>query len=116
MAVRGCRYGPTEVPLRRSSGPVERIGMSLRPKYISFDCYGTLLYFEMAPAARRLYADRISEPAMDDFTADFSAYRLDEVLGAWRPYRDVVEGALRRLCAKWRIDYRDSDAESIYAA
>jgi 2-haloacid dehalogenase len=90
--------------------------MSLRPKYISFDCYGTLLYFEMAPVARKLYADRVPATAMDAFTADFSAYRLDEVLGAWKPYREVVEGALRRLCAKWRTDYRDSDAERVYAA
>ena len=30
-----------------------------KPKYISFDCYGTLIYFEMAPMAQKLFADRI---------------------------------------------------------
>lgn len=89
---------------------------TLRPKYISFDCYGTLIYFEMGPVARRLYADRITAADMDAFVADFSAYRLDEVLGAWKPYRQVVEGALTRTCAKWTIDYRDSDADAVYAA
>ncbi|MGG2476931.1 haloacid dehalogenase type II, partial [Rhizobium sp. BR5] len=29
-----------------------------RPKYISFDCYGTLINFQMAEAARDLYGDR----------------------------------------------------------
>jgi 2-haloacid dehalogenase len=90
--------------------------MALKPKYITFDCYGTLIYFEMAPVARRLYADRIDAAAMDRFVADFSAFRLDEVLGAWKPYRDVVEGSLRRTCAKWRVDYRPADAETVYAA
>lgn len=88
----------------------------LRPKYITFDCYGTLIYFEMAPVARRLYADRIAEADMQQFTDDFSAYRLDEVLGAWKPYRDVVEGALRRTCKRWNIKYRDSDTAEVYAA
>nr|WP_277991163.1 haloacid dehalogenase type II [Sphingomonas panni] len=88
----------------------------LRPKYITFDCYGTLIYFEMAPVARRLYADRIAAEDMDRFCDDFSAYRLDEVLGAWKPYRDVVEGSLRRTCAKWGIEYRDSDTADVYAA
>jgi 2-haloacid dehalogenase len=87
----------------------------LRPKYITFDCYGTLIYFEMGPAARRVYGDRISGAAMDAFVDEFSAYRLDEVLGAWKPYREVVEAALRRTCKKLKVEYRESDADTIYA-
>lgn len=90
--------------------------MALKPRYISFDCYGTLIYFEMAPVARALYADRVAADTMDAFVADFSAYRLDEVLGAWKPYADVVEGSLRRTCAKWGVAYRDGDAAAVYAA
>lgn len=90
--------------------------MALKPRYISFDCYGTLIYFEMAPVARALYADRVAADTMDAFVADFSAYRLDEVLGAWKPYADVVEGSLRRTCAKWGVEYRDGDAAAVYAA
>ena len=89
---------------------------NLRPKFITFDCYGTLIHFQMAPVARTLYADRIEAAAMDAFCQDFSAYRLDEVLGAWKPYKDVVEGSLRRTCKKWGIAYRDSDTEAVYAA
>lgn len=88
----------------------------LRPKYITFDCYGTLIYFQMAPVARALYADRVAPEKMDAFIADFSAYRLDEVLGAWKPYKDVVEGSLRRTCKKADVEYRDSDADAVYAA
>ena len=89
--------------------------MTIRPKYITFDCYGTLIYFEMAPAARRIYADRVADgAAMDAFVRDFSSYRLDEVLGAWKPYRDVVDSALRRTCKKNKVEYRDSDAQDVY--
>ncbi len=90
--------------------------MALRPKYITFDCYGTLINFDMAGSARRIYADRVTDPeAMDAVVREFSAYRLDEVLGAWKPYRDVVESALQRTCKKLAIDYRDSDIEQLYA-
>ncbi|BCM82529.1 dehalogenase [Methylobacterium indicum] len=88
----------------------------LAPKYITFDCYGTLIYFEMAPVARRLYADRVPAERMDAFVEDFSAYRLDEVLGAWKPYKDVVANALTRTCKRNGVEYRDSDADAVYAA
>ena len=90
--------------------------MALRPKYITFDCYGTLINFDMAGSARRIYARRVpDEGAMDRFVREFSAYRLDEVLGAWKPYYDVVESALQRTCKKLAIEYRDSDVAEVYA-
>ena len=89
--------------------------MSFRPKYITFDCYGTLLNFEMGPAARRAYADRLPDAArMEHFVNEFRIFRLDETLGAWKPYRDVIESALRRTCKKVGVEYRDSDVERIY--
>lgn len=87
-----------------------------RPKFITFDCYGTLVYFQMAPVARALYADRVAPDAMDRFIADFSAFRLDEVLGAFKPYRQVVANALVRTCRLNGVDYRDSDIDTVYAA
>jgi 2-haloacid dehalogenase len=88
----------------------------LKPKFITFDCYGTLINFEMAPVARKVYADRLAGEALEAFCRDFSAYRLDAVLGAWRPYAQVVAEALQRSCRKSGIDYRDSDGEALYAA
>lgn len=88
----------------------------LKPKFITFDCYGTLINFEMAPVARQVYADRLSGGALDDFCRFFSAYRLDGVLGAWRPYMEVLREALQRACRRSGIAYRDGDAEAHYAA
>ena len=72
--------------------------MSFRPKYITFDCYGTLTNFDMAGAARDIYGQRFDATQMASFIADFSTYRRDEVLGAWKPYADVVNQSLERTC------------------
>lgn len=89
---------------------------TLRPKYISFDCYGTLINFQMAPTARKIFADRIAAADMDQFTRDFAAYRLDEVLGDWKPYDQVVCNAVQRTCRRWGIEYRDNEGMKFYEA
>jgi 2-haloacid dehalogenase len=87
-----------------------------RPKYITFDCYGTLTRFRMGDMAREMFADRVAPDRMDPFVADFSAYRLDEVLGAWKPYVDVLKSALRRTCKRWGLDYREAEGQKYYDA
>ena len=88
--------------------------MSPRPKFITFDCYGTLTHFDMAGAARRIYGDALSEPAMVQFIKNFAAYRLDEVLGAWKPYAEVVHNAVERTCRRHGVTFRPEDALRIY--
>src|SRR3954468_5836021 len=87
-----------------------------RPKYITFDCYGTLTNFDMAGAARRVYGSRLPPLAMAQFIKDFAAYRLDEVLGAWKPYLEVVHNSVERTCKRNGITFRPEDAQHIYEA
>ena len=86
--------------------------MTFRPKYVTFDCHGTLINFDMAGAARRIYGAQLSEPAMSAFIKDFSAYRLDEVLGAWKPYAEVVHNAVERTCKRNGVAFRPEDAQA----
>jgi len=90
--------------------------MTYRPDFISFDCYGTLINFEMGPTAQKLFSDRVDPQSMEPFLASFKAYRLDEVLGAWKPFFDVVANSIQRACAAHRVEYRDSDAQALYDA
>jgi 2-haloacid dehalogenase len=90
--------------------------MTFRPKYISFDCYGTLTRFRMGEVARDMFADRIPAERMEQFVADFSAYRFDECLGDWKPYETVLKNAVRRLCRKWGLQYLDHEAQKYYDA
>jgi 2-haloacid dehalogenase len=89
---------------------------SLRPKYISFDCYGTLINFQMAELARELFADRIAPENMAQFTTDFARYRLDEVMGDWRPYDQLLCNSVERTCKRWGIEYRDNEGLKFYKA
>ncbi len=63
-----------------------------------------------------MFADRIPAEKMEQFIADFSAYRFDEVLGDWQPYETVLKNAVRRLCRKWKLQYLDAEAQQYYDA
>jgi 2-haloacid dehalogenase len=56
--------------------------MTFRPRYITFDCYGTLINFQIHSLTRTLLADRLDLARMPQFLTDFSAYRFDE---PWAP-------------------------------
>jgi 2-haloacid dehalogenase len=88
----------------------------LRPKYITFDCYGTLTHFRMDQIAREVFAGRVAAGEMQAFNLDFTSYRRDEVLGAWKPYSDVICNSVRRTCKKWAIEYSEADGARIYQA
>lgn len=85
-----------------------------RPRYISFDCYGTLTNFRMAEMAREIFPDRVPADRMESFVKDFAGYRLDEVLGAWKPYREVVHNSIERTCKRWSIEFRPEEALRVY--
>ncbi|WP_321786238.1 haloacid dehalogenase type II [Burkholderia pyrrocinia] len=86
------------------------------PKYITFDCYGTLTRFRMSDMAREIYADRLSPVDLEEFVRVFGAIRRDEVLGAWKPYRDVVVNSIRRTCEKLGVKFDEAEAERFYLA
>lgn len=89
---------------------------TLKPKFITFDCYGTLTRFRMADMARSIFADRVPAERMEEFVLHFAAYRLDEVLDAWKPYEDVVKNAVRRTCKHWNMPYIEAEGQQIYDA
>jgi 2-haloacid dehalogenase len=88
--------------------------MAFRPKFITFDCHGTMIFFDMAGAARDHYGAALPGPRMEAFIRDFSAYRLDEVLGAWKPYAEVVHNALERTCRRNGVAFDPAVAQEIY--
>lgn len=87
-----------------------------KPKYITFDCYGTLTNFDMAGAARAQYKGKVSEANMPGFLESFRGYRLDEVLGAWKPFSEVICNAVARTCKTWGVKYEEADGMAIYNA
>ena len=88
----------------------------VRPKYITFDCYGTLIRMQFPEMARTFCSDQLAPDRMEAFCKDWSGYRLDEVLGAWKPYAEVLHNSLERCCRKWGLDFRSEDAAALYSA
>lgn len=89
---------------------------TFRPKFITFDCYGTLINFRAGDLARERFADRVAPERMDDFVRDFAAYRFDEVLGAWKPYDEVLRNAVERTCRRHGIAFDRDEAQLFYEA
>ena len=70
-----------------------------RPKYVSFDCYGTLISWPMTPITKELVGDQVPAEQWDQFVAEFRA-----VLDAYYPYEQVLQDAFDRVCRKWGIE------------
>jgi 2-haloacid dehalogenase len=88
---------------------------AFRPKYVTFDCYGTLIFFNIAGAVRRIYGGKLDQATLAKLTRIYAAYRIDEVLGAWKPYAEVLGNALRRACERTGVEFKQAHADEIYA-
>jgi 2-haloacid dehalogenase len=88
--------------------------MTFSPKFITFDCHGTMIFYDMAGAVHDHYGDTLSPDALKVFIRNFAAYRLDEVLGAWKPYADVVHNSLERTCKRNGVPFDPKIATEIY--
>lgn len=89
---------------------------ALRPRYITFDCYGTLTRFRISDMAREMFAARLPADQVEAFVRDFTGYRFDEVMGAWKPYDQVIKNALRRTCRRYGFDDSEAEGQRIYDA
>lgn len=77
---------------------------TFRPKYVSFDCYGTLISWPMTPVTKELVGDQIPAEQWDQFVAEFRGYRYDQVCGEYYPYEQVLQDSFERVCRKWGIE------------
>lgn len=81
----------------------------IRPEYVSFDNYGTLINWQMNDTARQLTAGQLSDEQFQEFTYRFSKYRYDAVCGDYLPYDTVLQNSYERACIRFGIE-SDSDA------
>lgn len=76
----------------------------IRPDYVSFDNYGTLINWQMNDTARQLTAGQLSDEQFREFTYRFSKYRYDAVCGDYLPYDTVLQNSYDRACARFGIE------------
>ncbi|WP_426301990.1 HAD-IA family hydrolase [Arthrobacter sp. R-11] len=73
-----------------------------RPKYISFDIYGTLINWNSDAVTRRLLDGRLPEEQWPAFKKVFRGYRFDAVLD-YAPYEEILQSSFDRVCKYFGI-------------
>jgi len=86
------------------------------PTFVTFDCYGTLVDFDIDAVTVRALGPRLEGIDVDAFLRDFEEIRYQEVRGAYRPYREVLRGSLAQAMQRSGLTYRDEDGGAIVAA
>ena len=87
--------------------------IKIRPDYVTFDCYGTLINFEITSVTRRLLGDQLTQDEFDAFVPAFRAYRYDQVCSAsFYAYEQVLEDAFTRVCRRWGLQVQRVPARS----
>jgi 2-haloacid dehalogenase len=89
---------------------------SYGPRFITFDCYGTLIDFQIDRTMEEIFGERLPSESREPFFRSATAYRFDEVLGPYKPYRDVIANSTKRAAARHGIEYRDEDGQRLYEA
>ena len=86
------------------------------PSFIPFDCYGTLVDFDLSSVTLDTLGDRAAGIDVESFLSDFERVRFEEVLGDYKPYRTVLKESLRKVMESHGLEYRDEDGDAIVAA
>lgn len=86
------------------------------PRYVTFDCYGTLTDFNLTPATLETLGPRLDGVDTEAFLRRFEVVRYEEVLGEYRPYRQILCDSLRRTLDEFGLEYRDEDGQALIDA
>jgi 2-haloacid dehalogenase len=87
-----------------------------RPKFLTFDCYGTLIDFDMDNFIVDYLGPRLDGIDVDHFVREFSKIRFEETLEPYRHYRELLPRSLLKAMSKFGLDYHDQDGAAIVAA
>ncbi|MGC7098226.1 haloacid dehalogenase type II [Amycolatopsis lurida] len=84
----------------------------------TFDCYRTLVDFNLEAATRAILGERFAEYEVDEqkFDNDAKAIRFHAVVDEYRPYREVLRRTLRSVMLLHGLAYTDEDGEALIEA
>ncbi|HWC21389.1 MAG TPA: haloacid dehalogenase type II [Flexivirga sp.] len=88
--------------------------LAAEPEFVTFDMNGTLINFRINDAIREVMADRIPQEVERAFLRLTGQLRIDECMGEWKPFHQIVEQSLRRSTRIFGLDYRPGDGGAVY--
>ena len=85
---------------------------------VTFDCYGTLVDFDLNGPVRDALGPRLRIDGVDEaeFLRDFRVMRFQAVLEEYRPYKRVLRETLEHAMRLHGIPYREEDGDAMVAA
>jgi 2-haloacid dehalogenase len=83
---------------------------------MALDCKpnGTLIHFRINDAIRRVLGERLPAEIAEDFLRAGNAYRIDECMGEYKPFHQIVGDSLERTMRRFGLQYRDGDGRAVY--
>ena len=90
------------------------MAFDVKPKFVSFDMNGTLIQFRINDAIRQVLGNRLPAEIADEVLQAFKAYRIDECMGEYQPFHQIVGRSLERTMRRFGLDYRESDGPAVY--
>ncbi|MEO5666150.1 MAG: haloacid dehalogenase type II [Nocardioides sp.] len=90
------------------------MGFDVKPKFATFDMNGTLIKFAINDALREVLGDRLPAEIADDYLQACKAYRIDECMGGYQPFHQIVAKSMERASRRVGLEYRAADAQAVY--
>jgi 2-haloacid dehalogenase len=81
---------------------------------VTFDMNGTLIKFSIADATREVLGDRLPAEVADEYLQATKAYRIDECMGDYKPFHQIIANSMERASRRLGLEYREADARAIY--
>jgi 2-haloacid dehalogenase len=86
------------------------------PEWITFDANGTLVDFNLDPIIVERLGPRAEQVDVDELLAVAAQHRFEEVLGEYRPYREILRASLKRTFEHFGFEYTDEDGAALIEA
>src|SRR5688500_12301543 len=75
---------------------------------------GTLIKFRINDAIREVVGDRLPAEGADEFLQACKAYRIDECMGDYKPFDQIVARSMERASRRLGLEFREADARAVY--
>ncbi|MGA8790765.1 MAG: haloacid dehalogenase type II [Paenarthrobacter sp.] len=90
------------------------MAFATKPKFVTFDMNGTLIKFAINDAIREVLGDRLPARIADDYLQACKAYRIDECMGDYKPFHQIVADSMERASRRVGLEFTAVDAQAVY--
>lgn len=88
--------------------------IDIKTKFVSFDMNGTLIDFKVGAVTREVLGDRLPAEIADSFARAYHQFRIDECMGEWKPFVEIVDQGLRRTMQMFGLEYHEGDGQAVF--